>query len=167
MAITQHHTQITQTVRGLSKPLQGFIQSVQIFWNRNLRPSRPQQIPIHYKALKQKVKQVGEKPLPFWSLSKLPKTGTHVQSLPWRATLLLASSELAGPIAGNSREKVEFLSLKIPHFPSLFRFALSPPLSSSPNPFGQDWDKRKVLSMPHVKFLLVERITPYLLIQPL
>ena len=45
--------------------------------------------------------------------------------------MLLSSSELAGPIAGNSREKVELLSLKIPHFPSLFRllfFLLSLPL---------------------------------------
>ena len=38
-------------------------------------PSRPQQIPIHYMALKQEVKQVGEKPLPFRSLPKLPNTG--------------------------------------------------------------------------------------------
>ena len=42
--------------------------------------------------------------------------------------MLPTSSELAGPIAEKLREKVELLSLKIPHFPSLFRL-LSFPLS--------------------------------------
>ena len=45
--------------------------------------------------------------------------------------MLLASSELVGPIAGNSREKIELLSIKISHFPSFFRllfFLLSLPL---------------------------------------
>ena len=40
--------------------------------------------------------------------------------------MLLASSELAGPIAGNSREKVELLSLKIPHFPLSSVWSFSP-----------------------------------------
>ena len=99
------------------------------------RPSRPQQIVIHYMTLKQKVKQVGENPLPFWSLSKLTETGTHVQSLSWGATLLLASSELVGPIAGNSREKVELLSLKIHIFPLFLylSFSVGLPLSSFPS----------------------------------
>ena len=131
MAITQHHTiqakspWTVQITLGIS--LVGLNLLEPKPW-----PSWPQQIPIHYITLKQKVKQVGEKPLPSRSLSKLPKSGTHSSSVPWGATLLLASPETDGPIAENFREKVELLSLKSHTFPlssvcSLF-FLFSLPL---------------------------------------
>ena len=76
MEITQHHiiqANIPWTVQitlGISSVGPNLLEP-------KPRPFWPQQIPIHYITLKQKVKQVGEKPLPSRSLSKLPKSGTH------------------------------------------------------------------------------------------
>ena len=79
-------------------------------------------------ALKPKVKQVGEKPLPYLEFVETPRNWYPRVVLAVGSNLLLTSSELACPIAGKLREKVELLSLKIPHFPSLFHL-LSFPLS--------------------------------------
>ena len=67
------------------------------------------------------------KPLPLWSLSKLPKTGAYALSSPSRTTLLLVSKISNGRIARYSREKSDVLSLKI-KFESYWIFSFPSPL---------------------------------------
>ena len=114
------------TVRGLSKTILEIYSLGPNLLEPKSRPSKPQQIPNHYMALKQKVKQVGENPLPLWSLSKTPETGAYALSSLSRTTLLLVAKEFDGRIVENFREKVEFLSLKSHTFPlsSVFSFFL-------------------------------------------
>ena len=68
-----------------------------------------------------------------------PMASCHVSTpLLWGATLLLASPKTNGPIAENSREKIEFLSQKIPLISLSYpRFALSP----SPKQVGSTWSR--------------------------
>ena len=102
-------------------------------------------------SLKPKINLVGEDPyLP--KLSKLHKTGAHAYPLQRSVTLLLASPEFDGWIAGKFREKLEPLYLK--SFPlSLFPF-LS--LIFPPKPFGIREESRFGSShLPHVKPSLV------------
>ena len=67
------------------------------------------------------------KPLPLWSLSKLPKTGVYALSSPSRTTCLLVSKKSDSRIAYNPREKEETLSLEneIQDLLHLFFFFLS------------------------------------------
>ena len=157
MVITQHHTNHTNSPWTVQNHSRDFLTRSKSFGTEP-RPSMPQQIPIHHITLKQKVKQVGEKPLPYLEFVKLLETGTHVKSLPWGATLLPTSSELAGPIAGNFREKVEPLSLK-PSI-SLSLFALSLFLPFLPNQVGrlgqEDLSSHCHVSISH----LIPWITP-------
>ena len=96
MEATQHHTSHT-TVRGLSKTTPGiFFHSVQIFWNPNHGHPGFNKSPLIKMTLRQRVKQVGENPLPFRSLSKLPRN--------WYPRVVLSvGSNFASHLAGNRR----------------------------------------------------------------
>ena len=101
MAITQHHINqanspwTVQTILGIYSLGPNLLEP-------KSRPSRPQQILIHYITLKQKVKQVGEKPLPFRSLSNSTKRvptcspcrGEQLCSLPRRSSPVRSSGNL-------------------------------------------------------------------------
>ena len=81
--------------------------------------------------------------------------------LPRRTTLLLGSTQIDGPKARKSREKLHFLSLKTLHF-----FKICSPLSPRPDPSKME-KKALLLSplLPHVQLSLVDRI-PYPLYPP-
>ena len=70
----QHNiTQATRQSVDSPKPHQGFFHSVQIFWNRNQdHPGFNKSPPIKM-TLRQRVKQVGEKPLPSGVCRNSPK----------------------------------------------------------------------------------------------
>ena len=95
MAITQHHTNqanspwTVQTIPGIYSLGPNLLEP-------KSRPSRLQQIPIHYITLKQKVKQVGEKPLPLPEFVETPRN--------WYPHVVLAvGSNFAPCLAGSRR----------------------------------------------------------------
>ena len=73
------------------------------------------------------------KPLPLWSLRKLPKTGVYALSSPCRTTSLFVSKESDGRIFHDPREKEDVLSLKMKKkafcIPFLLSHVWSSPLS--------------------------------------
>ena len=73
------------------------------------------------------------KPLPLWSLRKLPKTGVYALSSPCRTTSLFVSKESDGRIFHDPREKKDVLSLKMKKkafcIPFLLSHVWSSPLS--------------------------------------
>ena len=88
----------------------------------------------HHTTLRVENNQSRRRPT-FWSLSKLPDSGLHLQLLSRGNTFPLVSPKIDGPIIGKSREKVEPLSLTLP-LQSGLSFSLSFPLS--PNRLGED-----------------------------
>ena len=131
-------TQLAQTVCGLSKTSsKNSHNSVPSFGTdqtatHGLKSIKP--LTKHFN----KNKPSRRKPLPSEVCQNSQKLVPMRSPCRGGATLLLASQETDGPIVGNSREKVELLSLKIPPFLPL-SFSLS--ILIFPKPVGRAWVK--------------------------
>ena len=113
---------VGKSIPGLAKTVPNFQNFGHKFWDRPNGHSQPHTTQTINKALKPKNKPSRRRPLPSGVCRNSSKPVPTLRG----ATLLLASPETNGLIARNSRENVEFLSLKNPTLFSLLRFPLLP-----------------------------------------
>ena len=145
------HTNSPRSVQDCEKPLEGFLHSIQIFWNRKHGHSGLK-ISLSIKmALSQRIKQVRENPY----LSEFVETPQNR----YPRVAFAVGINFASCLAGNRRSDCQEIKKEVRHslsnnllFLLLFPFSLSFPPSHR---VGRTWVKRTCPLMPHVKPSLV------------